>query len=130
MKISILKSVLFLFLFSSFNSCATYKTVVPSEQKKIIEYVDSLDGKECITIPRIYSGISYSVCVMSNRISLKTDHTDVASLPFDLVADTILLPYTLVRQLSDGSIVLKKERPRIMDGLKDDPAIKAEGKVD
>ena len=115
MKFRILGYILFLSLVSFFQSCATYKTVVPSQQRLIVEHIESLEGEDCISISRIYSGISYSYCVMTNKIRLKTDHTDVATLPFDFVADTLLLPYTICRQLIDGDLVLKKERPKPSD---------------
>lgn len=111
MRLSILKYFLCLFLVSSFFSCATYKTVIPSEQKRIIEYVDNMEGAECLTIPRVYSGVCYSFCVMTNRMRLKSDHSDVASLPLDFLGDTLLLPYTVIRQINDGNLTLKKPRP-------------------
>lgn len=90
------------------QGCATYKTVVPSSQKKLIEYVESVEGEKCITIPRIYSGINYIYCVMSGEVTLKSIHTEIALVPLDFIADTILLPYTIIKQSKDGDLVLKK----------------------
>lgn len=110
MRFRILGCILFLPLFSSFQSCATYKTVIPSQQRLIIEHIETLEGEECVSIPRIYSGVGYSFCIMTNKVRLKSDHSDVASLPFDFVADTLLLPYTICKQIIGGNLVLKKAK--------------------
>jgi len=115
MKFRVFGYIVFLTLISSFLSCATYKTVVPSQQRLIIENRETLEGEECVSIPRIYSGVGYSFCVMTNKVRLKSDHSDVASLPFDFVADSVLLPYTICRQIFDGNLVLKKEKPILSD---------------
>jgi len=93
----------------SFQSCATYKTVVPGSQRKLVQYVESVDNEDCVTIPRVYSGINYTYCVMCGDAKLTSSHTDVATIPFDFIADTLLLPYTIIRQVIDGNLVLKKE---------------------
>ncbi|WP_035276953.1 YceK/YidQ family lipoprotein [Desulforegula conservatrix] len=120
MKFKIIGYIVFLSLISFFQSCATYKTVVPSQQRFIIEQVENLEGEKCVSIPRIYSGVGYSFCIMTNKLRLKSDHSDVASLPFDLVADTAVLPYTICRQIFDGNLVLKKVKPKPSDDLIDD----------
>lgn len=112
MKFRVIGFIALLSLILSFQSCATYKTVAPSQQRLIIEQVETLEGEKCVSIPRVYSGVCYSFCIMTNKVRLKSDHSDVASMPFDLVADTALLPYTICRQILDGNIVLKKEKPK------------------
>ena len=92
------------------QACATYKTVVPSAHRKLVQYVESVDDEKCVTIPRIYSGINYTFCVMCRQA--KPVGTTVQLVPFEFFADTIILPYTITRQLADGNLVLKKERKK------------------
>jgi len=91
------------------QSCATYKTIVPRSQKKLVQYVECIDNEKCVTIPRVYSGVNYTFCVMSGNAQLKSTHTDVAMIPFDFIADTLLLPHTITMQIVDGNLVLKKK---------------------
>jgi uncharacterized protein YceK len=106
---NVLKISFICFISLSFQSCATYKTVVPSSQRKLVQYVESVDNEYCVTIPRVYSGINYTYCVMCGDAKLTSSHTDAATIPFDFIADTLLLPYTVIRQVVDGNLVLKKE---------------------
>ena len=60
----------------------------------------------CQSIPRIYSGLAYDFCVLNAA----PDPTGIL-LPFVLVDftlsgvfDTVLLPYTVYRQATDGNI--------------------------
>lgn len=101
--------IIILFLSVIIQSCATYKTINPYSQKELIQCVDSLDCEKCVSIPRVYSGVAYTYCVMLGYTKLKSSHTDVVSIPLDILADTVLLPYTVIRQITDGNILLKKE---------------------
>ncbi|QSX34540.1 YceK/YidQ family lipoprotein [Shewanella avicenniae] len=91
-------------------SCATIKTISPDNNHVVIEH----QGKKsyCETIPRIYSGISYNVCLLRGEPS-KTANVGgtlnnvpwfVIDSAFSVVADTIVLPYTIVTQSKDGDI--------------------------
>ena len=60
----------------------------------------------CQSIPRVYSGLAYDFCVLN----ASPDPTGVL-LPFVLldmplsgVFDTVSLPYTIYRQVTDGNI--------------------------
>ena len=110
MAFHMIKISIFIISILMLQACATYKTVVPNSQKKLVQYVKSIDDEKCVTIPRVYSGIFYTFCVMCVNTKLTSSHTDVVTLPFDFLADTILLPYTIIRQFIDGNLVLKKER--------------------
>lgn len=109
MTFHVFKIAVIVIISLTFQSCATYKTVVPSSQRKLVQYVESVDNEDCVTIPRIYSGINYTFCVMCGDTRLTSSHTDVATIPFDFIADTVILPYTIIRQVVDGNLVLKKE---------------------
>lgn len=69
----------------------------------------------CTTIPRVYSGVSYGFCTLHGEPSLPSSIQAQYAVPgviADLfvsgVMDTVLLPYTVYRQVSDGSIPIKK----------------------
>jgi len=64
-------------------------------------------SQPCNTINRIYSGVQYDYCVVK-----KGDGSDwelkgylVWDFPFSLVLDTVVLPYTIFKQIKDGSLV-------------------------
>jgi len=92
------------------SSCATIKTIDPPQNHINISHY----GKDsyCENIPRIYSGISYNLCLLYGEPS---KHVNIGSsfngLPFvfidsafSVVADTVVLPYTLAMQANKGSI--------------------------
>lgn len=64
-------------------------------------------------VPRIYSGVSYDICILRGKPS----HTSLwlGSVPqlmlVDLalsgVLDTVVLPYTIYKQINEGHIHLK-----------------------
>lgn len=64
----------------------------------------------CGAVPRVYSGVMFDFCVLNAQPA--DEHNYSTSPPiavvFDLalsgIVDTVVLPYTLVRQHQDGSI--------------------------
>lgn len=60
----------------------------------------------CQSIPRIYSGLAFDFCVLN----APPDPTGVLlpfvllDLPLSGVLDTVVLPYTIYRQASDGNL--------------------------
>ncbi|PWK45643.1 YceK/YidQ family lipoprotein [Pseudomonas sp. B21-040] len=68
----------------------------------------------CGAIPRIYSGVSYDFCSLNAPLKKgldAQDHTDAPAIVLiDVVMsgalDTLLLPYTIYRQQTDGSIII------------------------
>lgn len=107
----------FILIFFCITSCATYKTVSPTQQKKIVVYKKKIEKSEkCVSIPRIYSGTIYTGCIMSNYIKVQHSIEDVSMLPFNFIADTLILPYTIFKQFIDGNIVLKaKSKNELVD---------------
>ena len=63
----------------------------------------------CKSLPSIYSGVSYDIC---NSVLRKPGQVDdnmmsllyLFDLPLSVVVDTVLLPYTVVRQFTEGNI--------------------------
>ena len=100
----------------SLAGCGTINTVFRPDAVASQNLKDS--RSHCENVPRIYSGVIYNFCKLNGEPapdkSLKDislgDHAGMA-LPFvafDAVAsgvlDTLVLPYTIYRQSSDGSI--------------------------
>ena len=92
-------------------SCATVKTVNPEEGHVDISY-----GKnkcQCGSIPRVYSGAAYNFCRLHGepRTEPAYEFQVLNGVPFlvidtffSVLADTVLLPYTVYRQVNDGNI--------------------------
>ncbi|MFT7007209.1 MAG: hypothetical protein ACJAXJ_001723 [Colwellia sp.] len=92
------------------SSCATIKTIDPPKNHINISHY----GKKsyCENIPRIYSGISYNVCLLygepSKSVNIGSSFNNVPFVvidtAFSAVSDTIALPYTIVMQADKGPI--------------------------
>lgn len=90
--------------------CSTVKTLNPKDDRVHIEY----HGQKtyCEGIPRVYSGFSYTICQLrtepSKDSNLGGNINGVPVVVIDsvcsLAADTLALPYTLVRQINEGSL--------------------------
>lgn len=91
-------------------SCSTIKTIDPPNNHVNISY----NGKKsyCEKIPRIYSGISYNLCLLygepSKRVNVGSSLNGIPFVfidsAFSVVSDTIVLPYTIVMQANKGAI--------------------------
>ena len=89
--------------------CGTIRTAAVADNENVV-VGDRRDPTRCEAIPRIYSGVAYEICNLN-----KTANIDAGSgpgFPLDLpivfvanaVADTLVLPWTLYRQFTAGSI--------------------------
>ena len=58
--------------------------------------------KNDCTIPRMYSGTAIDICGVKEGSSMALVDT-----PLSFIADTVILPYTIYRQINDGNIVSK-----------------------
>lgn len=90
------------------TGCGTFQTLAPEKGKVKISYNDK--KSYCQSIPRIYSGVAHNFCLMYGEPS-KTSYTAAADLPvwaidtmLCAVTDTLALPYTVTRQIKDGSL--------------------------
>ncbi len=91
-------------------SCATIKTINPPTDHINISY----NGKKsyCEEIPRVYSGVWYNFCLMygepSTRIYLGNSTNKipwfVIDTVFSAISDTVVLPYTIIKQAEKGSL--------------------------
>lgn len=95
------------------SGCGTVNTVFRTDEvasRKLTE-----KRSYCDSIPRVYSGVSYDFCTLHGKPSYSgstQNITTISGLVLDFalsgVADTLLLPYTIYRQVNDGSIPIKK----------------------
>ena len=62
----------------------------------------------CQSIPRIYSGLAYDFCVLNAPPDPTGVMVPLVLLDLSLsgVLDTVVLPYTIYRQVSDGNIAV------------------------
>ncbi|MCA1931326.1 YceK/YidQ family lipoprotein [Rheinheimera sp.] len=98
---------LFILLFL-LAGCGSVRTLAPDQGKVTISYNDK--KSYCQSIPRVYSGVAHNFCLMYGEPS-KTSYTAAADLPvwaidtmLCAVTDTLALPYTISRQVKDGSL--------------------------
>ena len=79
---------------------------------------DLLDQKSsCGAVPRVYSGVMFDFCMLN---ATPPEHPDQSTygpgqvtglfvdLAFSGILDTIVLPYTIYRQSTDGSIEISR----------------------
>jgi len=59
------------------------------------------DCSTCSTLPWVYSGVMYDLCYTKYPEAGLIIFLDA---PFSFVADTVVLPYTIYKQYSEGSI--------------------------
>lgn len=91
-------------------SCATVKTVNPTDNQVDISHRGYKSN--CESIPRVYSGTSYSFCLLnsepSENVNKGASINGVPLVAFDAVfsvaADTVVLPYTIYSQAKNGNI--------------------------
>ena len=101
--------IYFLLVLCTF-SCSTINTIDPPNNHINISHY----GKKsyCEAIPRVYSGISYNLCLLYGEPSKSVNvGSSLNNIPFmlidstfSLVSDTIVLPYTIIMQSEKGYI--------------------------
>ncbi|WP_455823737.1 YceK/YidQ family lipoprotein [Pseudomonas graminis] len=105
--------VLWFAVFLALAGCGTINTVMREEGVAARELRSQ--KTYCQSIPRIYSGVGYNLCRLHgepNPYGAFDGHLNF--VPFVVVdalisgvLDTALLPYTIYRQSSDGSIIIR-----------------------
>ncbi|WP_426135507.1 YceK/YidQ family lipoprotein [Pseudomonas sp. PWP3-1b2] len=93
------------------GGCGTVTTVFRGDNAT----VQSLKAKKtyCQSVPRVYSGLAYDLCVLhappssATGVSLNSVPWAFIDVPVSGVLDTLILPYTIYRQNVDGSIELR-----------------------
>jgi uncharacterized protein YceK len=90
--------------------CGTLKTTALDEPR--IEIGTKSKKSLCTEIPRIYSGVFYNVCWLNRETNINNTYSPnrrgVPYIVVDMVMsgllDTILLPYSIYKQVEVGSI--------------------------
>jgi uncharacterized protein YceK len=117
------KAALLATFLSLLTGCGTINTVFRDDVVAGINLKNS--GTYCSTIPRIYSGTVYDFCLLNGEPKMQNDEPDtpisptkrrqaqvvpgaLLDLPVSTVLDTLVLPYTIYRQNTDGSLVIAK----------------------
>lgn len=87
-------------------ACGTVTTFSKSDQQ--ISSQLSQQGSYCESVPRVYSGVAYDLCKLNSKPKGTAVDVLVGFYLFDgvlsAVADTLVLPYTIVQQSEKGSI--------------------------
>ena len=94
------------------SGCGTVNTVIRGDDvtaKNLKEW-----RTHCASLPRVYSGAVYNFCILNGEPNPTTDAPGApAAVPFQIidialsgVLDTLVLPYTVYRQVEDGNIEL------------------------
>lgn len=98
---------------ASLGACGTFSSRDISNNA--IEVRDYNVKTHCDEISHVYSGIQYDLCILdSDRgaapTTLQIDPLWVTSIDFvfSAIADTLILPYTLVQQVEHGNIDVVK----------------------
>ncbi|PCK08406.1 MAG: YceK/YidQ family lipoprotein [Alteromonadaceae bacterium] len=96
----------------SLSACGTLNTVVVDESVTKRKLTKS--KTHCNSIPRFYSGVSYDFCLFHAEASTNPGAHHLNGTPlvafdfvFSGVADTVVLPYTIYRQVTDGNIEIQ-----------------------
>ena len=91
------------------SACGTVKTVSEQKDRITVEYRGA--KTYCESIPRVYSGVTYNLClfygepkeqVVMEMSSILIPYR-ITDTMLSAVADTIILPYTLFLQYEKGS---------------------------
>lgn len=103
LKIGILCAVLSLMI-----GCGTVNTVIRDDS--MVQYKLNQARTPCETIPRIYSGVAYDICMLRSEPIRTPSRLDtvadwvVVDLPLSGILDTVALPMTIFWQIRAGSI--------------------------
>lgn len=99
-------------LAATLTGCGTINTVFRDDQVTVKNLNDA--KSYCGAVPRVYSGVMYDFCALHAPVKESDSRTGSSSYAMGMVLDvaisgaldTLVLPYTLVRQHTDGSMVL------------------------
>ncbi|MHC8346938.1 YceK/YidQ family lipoprotein [Pseudomonas sp. RT6P73] len=104
------RSILLVALGLLLSGCGTINTVFRSDE--VAGHNLKERGTNCDSIPRVYSGVFYDLCILhappdvGKKFSVTLGLIPVEIIDFipSAVLDTLVLPYTIYRQNTDGNI--------------------------
>lgn len=92
--------------------CSTVKTVQTDEYGIKVSWQGY--KSKCKSIPRVYSGVAYNFCLLYGEANSSPNSYDIQGAEillwdsaFSLVADTLILPYTISTQIESGNIPVR-----------------------
>ncbi len=85
------------------SACGTIRTL---GEGPVALPVPADDEQTCASISRVYSGVQYDYCYVNYDDGTNWELFNLLfwDYPLSFIADTVVLPYTLVRQLISGDI--------------------------
>lgn len=91
-----------------FSGCSSVYTL-SSDFDKDLSKID-VCPQDC-TVHRVYSGVSMDICMLRTENSGQGGAIAFWDLPFSFVLDTVVLPYTVYKQVSVGGSVSQQLGP-------------------
>ncbi|MFS2160072.1 YceK/YidQ family lipoprotein [Pseudomonas sp. Pseusp122] len=111
-----MKHIAILALTLALSACGNIVTVYMGDIKTSNYLLDQ--GSSCGAVPRVYSGVIFDFCMLygepasNSRSTVSSGSSAFPILFIDAAAsgvlDTVVLPYTLYRQSTDGSIEISR----------------------
>ncbi len=97
------KNIFILIILTSvLSGCSSIYTLGSDFDKELSS--PDMCPKDC-TVHRIYSGISLDMCILRSDEPGQGGAIAFWDLPFSAIVDTVVLPYTIYKQVSDGGSV-------------------------
>ncbi len=101
-----MKPIITLCLVLLTTGCGTVTTLSHSDEALSRKLVKR--DTYCDSLPRVYSGVSYDLCVLNSKPT-GTEWDVLVGFyvidgAFSFLSDTVVLPYTIYRQATDGSV--------------------------
>ncbi|WP_339667844.1 YceK/YidQ family lipoprotein [Dasania marina] len=101
-----MKLIISILLFSVLCGCGTLNTLSNSDEQIAINL--KKQKTNCESIPRAYSGVSYDFCKLNSNPNTIYNDWFLGFYLVDgvvsVVADTIVLPYTIFQQVDKGNL--------------------------
>ena len=114
-RFSCLNIAILLFITQICASCGSVQTLMPNS-KYNLKHNKRYEKTNCNSIPRVYSGLSLDVCMaflgppalVYERNAEAVFYGYLVDMVLSTTIDTLVLPYTIIRQFEDGNLRLKR----------------------
>jgi len=83
------------------TGCSTISSQVMAD-----DYDCFFEDRHSCRIPRVYSGVREDICGLQSKLSIFF----IPDMPFSLLADTLILPWTVKAQKEHGDICPRESR--------------------
>ena len=106
------KIIIVLVILFSISACGTMRTVPEKAQLKL-KHSSKLNANPCKKIPRIYSGVIFNGCLMFGPPNPYAPphyaYFFLADTVGSLMADTVVLPFTIYGQVRYGNFPISQD---------------------